>query len=266
MPSTGPAQRDTTGALYADQRKQHLLEVLRRDGRIDAAGTAAELGVTGETIRKDLILLERQGLLRRVHGGAVPVDYLSYEPAVETRTEFLAEKTRIAKAALAHLPERGSVLIDAGSTTAQLVDMFPGDRELTVYTNSLTQALTLLSRPLLTVYTLGGRVRSKTFAEVDDWAARALAEINVDVAFLGANGISAHRGLTTPAPSEAAVKRRMLACAHRRILLADHSKFGTITGAQYGRLADIHLLITDSGLDDLQLSELSAPGLIVERS
>lgn len=266
MATTGPAPRDATGALYADQRKQQLLEMLRRDGRIDAARTASELRVTGETIRKDLILLERQGLLRRVHGGAVPVDYLSYEPAVETRTEFLAEKARIAKAALAHLPEHGSVLIDAGSTTAQLVELFPGDRELTVYTNSLPQALGLLSRPQLTVYTLGGRVRSKTFAEVDDWAARALAEINVDVAFLGANGISADRGLTTPAPSEAAVKRRMLACAHRRILLADHSKFGTVSGAQYGRLEDIHLLITDTGVDSRQLSELTAAGLTVEQA
>ena len=131
--------------------------------------------------------------------------YLSYEPAVDTRTGFLSEKVRIAKAALAHLPDQGAVLVDAGSTTAQLVELFPGDRELTVYTNTLVLALHLTTRPLLTVYTLGGRVRAKTFAEVDDWAARALAEINVDVAFLGANGISVHRGLTTPDPSEAAV-------------------------------------------------------------
>ena len=73
MATTGPASRDATAALYADQRKQQLLETLRRDGRIDAARIASELGVTGETIRKDLILLERQGLLRRVHGGAVRV-------------------------------------------------------------------------------------------------------------------------------------------------------------------------------------------------
>ncbi len=247
-----PDENDPTRSLYADQRKQYLLETLRRNGRIDANDIAAELNVTGETIRKDLIALERQGLLRRVHGGAVPVAYLSYEPAVETRTGFATEKARIAKAALQYVPQRGTVLIDAGSTTAQLVEIFPGDRELTVYTNTLPLALSLLTRPLLTVFTLGGRVRTTTLAEVDDWAARALAEINVDVAFLGANGISVHRGLTTPDPAEAAVKRRMLACAQRRILLADHSKVGVVSGVQYGHLHDIDLLITDTDLPDEQ--------------
>lgn len=262
----GLNDNDTARVLYGDQRKQHVLEALRRDGRIDAADIATELGVTGETIRKDLIHLERQGLLRRVHGGAVPIAYLSYEPSVDTRTGFLTEKARIAKAALAHLPDQGSVLIDAGSTTAQLVEVFPGDRELTVYTNTLPLALQLLSRPLLTVYTLGGRVRATTFAEVDDWAARGLAEINVDVAFLGANGISVHRGLTTPDQSEAAVKRRMLSCANRCILLADHSKVGGISGVQYGRLDDIDLLITDTGLDHERLAELRAAGMNVEQA
>lgn len=262
----GRRDTETTRVLYADQRKQLLLEALRRDGRIEAADIATELGVTGETIRKDLIQLERQGLLRRVHGGAVPVAYLSYEPAVDTRIGFLSEKVRIAKAALAHLPDQGAVLVDAGSTTAQLVELFPGDRELTVYTNTLVLALQLLTRPLLTVYTLGGRVRAKTFAEVDDWAARALAEINVDVAFLGANGISVYRGLTTPDPSEAAVKRRMLSCAQRRILLADHSKVGVVSGVQYGNLHDIDLLITDADLRDQQLAELRTAGMTVEHA
>lgn len=252
--------------MYADERKRYVLEALRRDGRVDATAIADALSVTGETVRKDLIQLERQGLLRRVHGGAVPVTSLSYEPAVETRTEFRSEKTRIAKAALAHLPDRGSVLIDAGSTTAELVEIFPGDRELTVYTNTLPLALQLLTRPLLTVYTLGGRVRPTTFAEVDDWTARALAELNVDVAFLGANGISLGRGLTTPDQAEAAVKRRMLACAHRRVLLADHSKIGTVSGVQYGTLADVDLLLTDTGLAAGDLTALTAAGVTVEQA
>lgn len=259
-----PDDKDSGRALYADERKQHVLEALRRDGRVDAADVAAQLRVTGETVRKDLIHLERQGLLRRVHGGAVPVTYLSYEPSVETRTGFLSEKVRIAKAALAHLPARGTVLIDAGSTTAQLAEILPGDRELTVYTNTLTVAVQLLTRPLLTVYTLGGRVRPTTFAEVDDWAARALAEINVDVAFLGANGIDVDRGLTTPDQAEAATKRRMLACASRRILLADHSKIGAVSGVQYGRLGDVDLLITDDGLTDPQLRQLRTNDVDVE--
>jgi DeoR family transcriptional regulator, fructose operon transcriptional repressor len=251
---------------YADERKNHILDRLLSNGRVDAMEVAESLGVTGETIRKDLIALERQGLLRRVHGGAVPMQALAFEPAVESRTQLTTEKTRIAQAALAHLPTEGSVLIDAGSTTAKLVELFPGDRDLTVYTNTLPQAVSLLTRPRLTVFTLGGRLRNKTFAEVGDWAARALGEINVDVAFLGTNGISLTRGLTTPDPAEAAVKRLMLGCAAKRILLADHSKFGVVKGTKHGDLGDIDVLISDTGLTDDQHNQLRTAGIDVERA
>jgi DeoR family fructose operon transcriptional repressor len=265
--SAGMASDNTDSrAPYADERKNHILERLRSSGRLEAVEVAEALGVTGETIRKDLIQLERQGLLRRVYGGAVPVHALAFEPAVEARKEFMTEKTRIARAALAHLPEQGSVLIDAGSTTAKLVELFPGDRELTVYTNTLPLASSLLTRPRLTVFTLGGRLRSKTFAEVGDWPARALAEINVDVAFLGTNGISLTRGLTTPDPAEAAIKRLMVGCARRRILLADHSKFGVISGTKHAELSDIDLLITDSGMTDDQSAQLQQAGMEVQRT
>ncbi len=251
---------------YADQRKNHILDRLLSNGRVDAMEVAESLGVTGETIRKDLIALERQGLLRRVHGGAVPVQSLAFEPAVETRTQLASEKTRIAQAALNHLPARGSVLIDAGSTTAKLVELFPGDRDLTVYTNTVPLAMSLLTRPRLTVFTLGGRLRNVTFAEVGDWAVRALAEINVDVAFLGTNGISMTRGLTTPDPAEAAVKRLMLDCAAKRVLLADHSKFGVVKGTKHGDLDDIDILISDTGLTDGQYAQLRTAGIEVERA
>lgn len=249
---------------YADERRRHILQAMRSRGRVDAAELASTLGVTGETVRKDLIRLERNGLLRRVHGGAVPVESLSCEPAVAVRTGFRAEKERIARAALAHLPAHGSVLIDAGSTTALLAETFPGHPELTVYTNALPIALALVSRPRLTVVTLGGRLRGPTLAQVDDWAIRGLADINVDVAFLGTNGISLVRGLTTPDPAEAAVKRHMISSAKRRILLADHSKVGLIRGNRHGDLSDIELFITDTGLPDARRRELEGAGIEVE--
>jgi DeoR family fructose operon transcriptional repressor len=233
---------------------------------LDANTVAIDLGVSPETVRKDLIRLERQGLLRRVHGGAVPIEHLAFEPAVSARTEYPDEKARIARAALAHVPTHGSVLIDAGSTTARLMEMFPVLRDITVYTNTLTLALALVGRGRLTVYTLGGRVRSRTSAEVDEWAARSLQAINVDVAFLGTNGISLSRGLTTSDPAEAATKRLMLAAAERRILLADHSKVGAVSGCQHADLDDIDLLITDTGLPDDQLTAVQAAGLAVERA
>jgi DeoR family fructose operon transcriptional repressor len=239
---------------------------LRTSGRVDAADIARELRVTKETVRKDLIQLERQGLLRRVHGGAVPIGELNYEPAVAARMEYAEEKERIAKAALAHLPSSGSIIIDAGSTTARLAALMPDDRELTVFTNALPIALTLLARPHLTVFPIGGRLRSQTVATVGSWAARMLGEINVDVAFLGTNGISTERGLTTPDPAEAEIKRLMLRSAQRNVLLADHSKVGHLSVCKHADIADIDLLITDTGLAPDELEALETTGLTVEQT
>lgn len=266
-PDPEPAEGAPTGrrAPFAPQRHQVILRTLRGSGRVDMAAVAAELAVTNETIRKDLILLERQGLLRRVHGGAVPVENLALEPAVSTRTAFAAEKGRIAAAAVAEIPHEGSVLLDAGSTISRLVDLFPSDRRLTVFTNTLPMALSLLSRPNLTVYTLGGRLRSPTTAEVGPWAERVLREINVDIAFLGTNGISMERGVTTPDPDEAATKSLMHAAARRRILLADHSKVGMVSQCRHGSLSDFDLLITDTGLSDDLAAELAGAGLATRR-
>lgn len=251
---------------YAAQRQEAILRELRGRGQVSAAALSEELEVTGETIRKDLIVLERQGLLRRVHGGALPVEGLSFEPEVSARLDYAKEKQRIARAALDHLPAAGSVLLDAGSTITKLAEMFPGDRQLTVFTNTLPIALALVTRPNLTVYTIGGRLRGRTLATVEGWATQALAEINADVAFLGTNAISVGRGLTTPDPAEAAVKHLMLSCAQQRILLADSSKIGKISLCRHADLSDIDILITDTGITEADAAALRAAGPIVEQA
>jgi DeoR family fructose operon transcriptional repressor len=262
---TGSGRRRSDQSLYASQRQQILVRTVRSTGRVDAASAAVEFQVSTETIRKDLIELERLGLLRRVHGGAVAVDELSFEPAVSARTEFMEEKRRIARAALDELPRAGAVLLDNGTTTHCLAEIFPSDRDLTVFTNSLPIALTLVNRPRVTVHTLGGRVRGVTLAEVGSWATRALSELQVDVAFLGANGLSVERGATTPDESEAAVKGLMYGAARRRILLADHSKIGHVSLLKYADLSDIDLVITDTGLPDAELRRLQNAGATVRR-
>jgi DeoR family fructose operon transcriptional repressor len=263
---TATPPRRTSGhrAPFSSQRRQAIVRTLRTTGRIDAAEIGTVLGVTHETVRRDLIRLEREGVLRRVHGGAVPVESLSFEPNVSARIEFSDAKLRIARAALAHLPEKGSILLDAGSTTSRLADILPTDRSLTVFTNTLPIAMALLGRPNLTVHTLGGRVRGPTSAEVGPWTDRVLRDLNVDVAFLGTNGISLERGLTTPDPAEAATKHLMLSAARHRILLADHSKVGLVSLCKHGELTDIDLLITDAQLPDDQAAALAAVGLAVE--
>ncbi|MQA99912.1 MAG: DeoR family transcriptional regulator [Actinobacteria bacterium] len=253
--------------MYAEERQQRILQQARERGRVEVTALTKVLGVTSETVRRDLTALERHGLLRRVHGGAIPLDRLGFEPGIAARDAALtAEKERIAKAALDELPGEGSILLDAGTTTARLADVLPSDRELTVVTNSLPIAMKLSARPNLTMLFLGGRVRGRTLAAVDVWATRALEDTFVDVAFIGTNGFSIERGLTTPDSTEAAVKGAMIGSARRAVLLADHTKFGNDNLIRFGSLEDLELLITDTGLDASLVPALEATGVQVVRA
>ena len=250
--------------MYAEERQQEIVRLARSNGRVDVATLAGTLQVTTETIRRDLTGLERAGVLRRVHGGAIPAERLGFEPALATRDSVLIhEKERIAAMALAEVPSEGSIILDAGSTTARLAEALPTDRELTVVVNSPVIATLLGSRPNLNVLLLGGRLRARTLATVEDWALRAIADLYVDVAFLGTNGCSVRRGLTTPDPAEASVKRAMIAAARRAVLLADHTKFGNDHFARFGSLTDLDLIVTDSDVEDRLAVEMESAGVRV---
>jgi len=253
--------------MYAEERQQEILRLARAEGRVDVATLAEQFAVTAETIRRDLTMLERAGVLRRVHGGAIPVERIGFEPALAARDRVMTdEKERIAKAALVELPEEGAIILDAGSTTARLAHALPLDRELTVVVNSPAIAVILGPRANINLLLLGGRVRGKTLATVDDWALRPLADLYVDVAFIGTNGLSVERGLTTPDPAEAAVKRAMIAASRRTVVLADHTKIGQDYLARFGSLSDVDTLITDSGLNDDLVSDVEAEGVRVVRA
>lgn len=253
--------------MYAQERQQEIVRVARSKGRVDVGFLAGNLQVTAETIRRDLTTLERAGVLRRVHGGAIPVERIAFEPALAAPDPVLVdEKERIAGAAVAEVPAEGAIILDAGTTTARLARALPVDRELTVVVNSPVIAASLGTRPNLDVLLLGGRLRGRGLATVDDWALRPLADIYVDVAFLGADGCSVERGLTTPDPAVAAVKRAMIAAARRSVVLADHTKIGRDHLSRFGSLIDIDLLITDTGLDDELAVEVESAGVRVVRA
>ncbi|MDQ1036832.1 DeoR family fructose operon transcriptional repressor [Streptomyces sp. V3I8] len=235
--------------MYAPERQQEILRLARDGGRVDVVSLAEEFQVTPETIRRDLKALDRAGLLRRVHGGAIPAGRLDFEPDLaERETTAADEKDRIAKAALAELPDEGTMILDAGTTVARLAGALPLEATLTVVTHSLPVAARLADHPGLQLHLVGGRVRHRTRAAVDAWALRAYGEIRADVVFLAANGFSAAHGLTTPDLAEAAVKRAALAAARRVVLLADSAKHGQEHFARFGDLGEVDLLITDSGL------------------
>ncbi|KUJ37565.1 DeoR/GlpR family DNA-binding transcription regulator [Streptomyces sp. NPDC093228] len=253
--------------MYAPERQQEILRLARDGGRVDVVSLAEEFQVTAETIRRDLKALDRAGLVRRVHGGAIPVGRLDFEPDLAERESTAAdEKDRIAKAALAELPGEGTMILDAGSSVARLAGAIPLDATLTVVTHSLPTAARLADHPGIQLHLVGGRVRHRTRAAVDAWALRAYGEIRADVAFIAANGFSADHGLTTPDLAEAAVKRAAIRAARRVVLLADSSKHGQEHFARFGELGDVDLLVTDSGLSPEDATAIESGGTEVVRA
>ena len=223
---------------------------------------AHSLAVTSETIRRDLSQLEQAGLLRRVHGGALPIDRQSLEPEVlERALTMVGEKRRIAKRALDEVPTTGTIFLDAGTTTGVLADLLPSGRNLTVVTHSLSIALTLAGRSGYTVLTLGGELRGATLATVGPWAEGRLRTMHTDVAFVATNGFSLARGLTTPNPVEAEIKRLIIQTARRVVLLTDHTKINRDFFESFGSTSDVDLLISDVGLDAVTAGEFEAAGL-----
>lgn len=223
---------------------------------------AHALAVTSETIRRDLSQLEQAGLLRRVHGGALPIDRQSLEPEVlERALAMVGEKRRIAKRALDEVPTTGTIFLDAGTTTGVLADLLPSGRNLTVVTHSLSIALTLAGRSGYTVLTLGGELRGATLATVGPWAEGRLRTMHTDVAFVATNGLSLARGLTTPNPVEAEIKRLIIQTARRVVLLTDHTKINRDFFESFGSTSDVDLLISDVGLDAVTAGEFEAAGL-----
>ncbi len=239
--------------MEADQRHREILTRARERGRVEVAGLAEALGVAPETVRRDLKHLVDRGVLQRVYGGAFPVESAGFESGLDHRTSsMVAEKRRLARAAAGLLEDAESVFVDEG-VTPQLVaealseTLRPGQR-LIMVTSSLLAAASLAPSPDITVIMLGGRVRGLTMGTVDHWATRMLSELVIDLAFVGANGISREHGLTTPDPAVAAVKAEVVARARRKVFVGVHTKFGVSSFCKFADVGDFEALVTDTGL------------------
>lgn len=237
------------------------------DGKVTVLAASERLGVSEETIRRDLKGLRNDGRLHRVHGGAVPVDRLKYEPLFAKRLNtYVEEKSRIAAAAVSELPEEGVVMIDAGTTPRRFAELFPSDRRLTVVTNALPVAATLLDKANVTVVIVGGRAKPDTLAIVDYEAVKAISELGADVAFMGTDGMTIERGLTTHARDEARTKAAMIKSSRRCVVLADNSKYANEQFATFAELSEVDTIITDDGLSDTATADLESAGLSVVRA
>ncbi|GAB2672302.1 DeoR/GlpR family DNA-binding transcription regulator [Gordonia jinhuaensis] len=259
--------------MYAEERQRAIADLITEHGRAAVNELAERFAVTGETVRRDLDVLERSGHLRRVHGGAVPMRAIRIaESGVDVRAETNpADKRAIGAAAARFAPhDGGTLLIDAGTTTIEAARSLPRDRTLSVFTNSVAVAGVLAMTMTagrgghtLDLHILGGRVRGLTQAAVGVSAVSALARLRVDVAFVGTNALSVGQGLATPDPDEAAVKAAMIAAANRVVVLCDSSKLERDDVVSFGSLDDIDVLVTDDGITTEFSHELTDKGVEV---
>jgi len=238
--------------MYATERHQLIEQLISADGRVAVVDLAHRFGVTTETIRRDLGQLERSGLVRRVHGGAVGRGRAStVETSLPERAARRSDaKQAIARAAAALIDERftGSVYLDAGTTTAAVAQQLLSDRTgpaLEVVTHSMTIAHLLAGAPGLGLTAVGGRVRGLTAAAVGPHTVESITRLRPDIAFVGTNGISAGFGLSTPDPDEAAVKAAIVRSAQRVVVVCDAEKFDAELLVSFALLEDVDDLLTD---------------------
>ncbi|WP_370097610.1 DeoR/GlpR family DNA-binding transcription regulator [Streptacidiphilus sp. MAP12-20] len=253
--------------MRAEERQKRILALARQEGRVVVTVAAADLGVAAETIRRDLGELERKGHVRRTHGGAYPVESAGFETGLEQRVTLHVEaKRRIAAEAVKLLDGAETVFVDEGYTPQLLAAMLPTDRPLTVVTASLPTAAAIADSENTTVLLLGGRVRHRTLATVGSWACAMLSGFVIDLAFLGANGISREHGLTTPDPVVADVKAKALEVSRRRIFIGHHGKFGASSFCRFADVSDFEAIVTDNGLSSAEAGRYARMGLHVIRA
>lgn len=223
-----------------------ILDELKHSSIVQLQELVDRLHVSESTIRRDLSILEEQGKLVRVHGGAKRVFGLTDEPTMgEKATQCHFEKQRIAKAAAQLVKDNEVIYLDAGTTTLEMIPFLP---EVKVVTNGLAQADALSRRGFETIL-IGGWIKKGTQAIIGSQALKQLAEYRFDRAFMGMNGVDEKYGLTTPDVEEASIKKLAIQQSARSYVLVDKSKFDCVSFCHVADIEDVTLL-TEAREDD----------------
>ena len=252
--------------LLAEQRRALILDEVRRRGGVRVNELTRKLGVSDMTVRRDLDALARQGVIEKVHGGAVPVvEASTHEPGFEAKSGLeLTAKEDIARAAAALVSPGSAIALSGGTTTYALALQLLDVPDLTVVTNSVRVAdvfhvaqRTSGQRQGAATVVLTGGVRTPSDSLVGPVADQAIGALHFDVLFLGVHGISPEAGLSTPNLAEAETNRRLVQSARRVVVVADHTKWGTVGLSSFATLDQVDTWVTDAGLPKEARAEIS---------
>lgn len=235
--------------MLPPERRRRILDLVNRDGGVTTTALAELLHTSLPTVRRDLELLGRQGLIIRTHGGALSHSRsTAYEPPYRQKVHLRAEaKERIGRAAAALIKERDTVIFDSGSTCFQVARQAHG-RPFTAVALDLPLALELADDPKVEVLVVGGKARTGLYSLVGPMAEGMLAQLHVNRFFLGADAVHSAHGVTNATAAEVPAKRLAIRAAQEVILVADSSKFQALALIEVCRLDEIHHVITDRDL------------------
>lgn len=245
--------------MLAEQRRNQILAKINTTGVVHTKDLAQEFDISTETIRKDLEAMDRDGLLSRVHGGAVALSGTGptyapapavYRPFEEREVLYHEEKIAIAKAAAELIGEGQSIALDSGTTSYELAKILL-DRftRLTIVTNSVKNALLLVGKPSFTVILTGGVLQSDEYSLVSELSGLVMEVLNPEIMFLTTCGVSAELGVTDQRMDEVQTHNKMREASQKTVVLADHSKFGQRSLIHVCDLDEVDVLITDGKVD-----------------
>ena len=252
-------------------RHEYILRQLQETGSVSIDDLCTSLSASLATIRRDLDDLESRSLLRRTRGGAVPIGPLFYEPFrhdtsfQDMVSSFADEKRRIARAAADLVQPGETIALSGGTTTTEVVRNLKALKGISIITNTVNVAMELSNQKDIEVIVTGGQLRGNWFTLVGPLATSTAAMLFADTMFIGVDGIDAAQGLTCTHPSEAEVLRKLVEHSKRKIVVADHSKLGSVAKWLLCPVSDVNMLITDNGASDEAIAPFEALGIKVSR-
>jgi DeoR/GlpR family transcriptional regulator of sugar metabolism len=248
--------------MLTSQRKKIILEKLAQDGQVVAKQLSEFFGLSEDTLRRDLRELDSEGLLQRVHGGALPVSS-AIATFAERNTLESAAKTTIAKAAAAMIMPGQVVILDGGTTSAELVKQLPRNLQATIVTHSPSVAVGLVEHPNIEVIMIGGRLYKHSIVCVGAAAVEAMSHIRADIYFMGVTGVHPVAGLSTGDLEEAYIKRALAARAAETVVLASAAKLNAASQYAIGELTLAQTIVVEGDTDNALIEPLRQAGVTV---
>lgn len=248
--------------MLTSQRKQLIIEKLEAEGQVQSKALSILFDVSEDTIRRDLRELAAEGRLQRVHGGALPSSS-AIAPFAERQFVKMDAKKKVAQKGAQLISSGQVVIIDGGTTTAELITFLPPDLHITVVTHSPSIALGLVNHPSVEVILIGGRLYKHSIVAVGAGAIEGIENIHADLFFMGVTGIHPEAGLTTGDFEEARIKRAFSGRAAETVVLASPEKINTASSFVIGDVSLANTIVIDGNTDEDWIRAISEKGVSI---